>query len=316
MDRRQFLVGVASGSGLALAASTLSAAESPKALPKRPLGKTGVEVTVLGLGGFIGMKEVPSKQFDPVAMANAAIDAGIRYLDTAPGYNNGQSEKNYGEVLAHRRKEVFLATKTGERTYDGTIRSVEESLKRLRTDRVDLLQVHGARVKEDLADWGKPTGVYRALQKLRDEKVTRFIGVTGHESADVMCQAITQYEFDTILTTFNPTQKRRAFAEKVLPLAGQKQMGIIAMKVMGGALGSLALGNPLKNDGAAHHDDAQRQVRAEALIRYVIGLPISVAIVGFGSVDQMSTGVLAARDQTPFNDPERQRLEAHMNGLA
>ena len=111
------------------------------------------------------------------------FDLGITYFDTAPSYNKGQSETNYGPVVARRRKEVFLASKTGDRTYDGTMKSVEESLKRLQTDRLDLLQVHGTEKDEDVAAWGKPGGVLAAIRKLRDQQVTRFIGVTGHEDA-------------------------------------------------------------------------------------------------------------------------------------
>ena len=312
MDRREFLTTMAAAGSLALASEGPAAPSGPQPLPKRRLGRTGVDVTVLALGGFTGMKEPRSAKFDPVEMANAAIDAGIRYLDTAPSYGNGQSERNYGEVLARRRAEVFLATKTGQRTYDGAMREVEASLKRLRTDRLDLLQIHGTRADEDLAAWGKPGGVLKALEKLRDQKVTRFLGVTGHESADVMCQAITMYEFDTILTTFNPTPKRRPFLEKVLPLATRKQMGIIAMKVMGGMFGSLAIGNPLKNDGAAHHDDAPRQAEASMLVRYVLGLPITVANVGMSSLAQLRTNVAAARGPAPLDEPGRKRLEALM----
>lgn len=315
MDRREFLTTVGAAGGLALAARNAEAAGAAAPLPKRRLGKTGVEVTVLALGGFTGMKEPRTAKLDPVELANAAIDAGIRYLDTAPAYNNGQSERNYGEVLARRRAEVFLATKTGQRTYDGAMREVEASLKRLRTDRLDLLQIHATRADEDLAAWGKPNGVLRALQKLRDQKVTRFIGVTGHESAEMMCRAITMYEFDTILTTFNPMAKRRPFIEKVLPLATRKQMGIIAMKVMGGALGSLAIGNPIKNDGAPHHDDAAQQAEPGMLIRYVLGLPIAVANVGMSSLEQLRINVAAARDLKPLDERERKSLEARMAGL-
>ncbi len=230
MDRRRFLQGVAAAGGLACASRWEAAtAADARPLPTRRLGRTGVEVTVLGLGGFTGMKEPPSDQFDPVALANAAIDAGIHYFDTAPAYNNGQSERNYGEVLAHRRNEVFLATKTGQRTYDGAMKEFEASLQRLRTDHVDLLQIHNTHVGEDLAAWGKTDGVVKALEKLRNEKAARFIGVTGHESADVMCQAISMYDFDTVLTTFNPMPTRQAYAEKVLPLAIERRMGILAM---------------------------------------------------------------------------------------
>lgn len=314
MDRRCFLAGAVAASGLGWS-SRLISADDKRILPTRPLGKTGVRVTVLALGGYTGMKEPRSDKFDPVEMADAAIDAGIRYFDTAPSYGKGQSERNYGEVLAHRRSEVFLATKTGQRTYDGAMREFESSLKRLRTDHVDLLQIHGARASEDLASWGKPGGVFKAFEKLRDQKVTRFIGVTGHESADTMCQAITMYDFDTVLTTFNPTAKRREYAEKVLPLANRKQIGILAMKVMGGALGSLAIGNPIKNDGKPHHDDAAQQAAAGELIRYVLGLPITVAVVGMSSLEQLRINVAAAR-KAPLDEQQRKALETRMAAVA
>lgn len=310
--RRCFLARVAALSGAFACGPLLRAEQDTTALPTRPLGRTGERVTVLGLGGYTGMKEQRTSQFDPVEMANEAIDLGIHYFDTAASYGNGQSESNYGHVLAHRRNEVFLTTKTGQRSYDGAMREVEASLKRLQTDHVDLLQVHGVQINEDLTVWGKPNGVYTALCKLRAQKVTRFIGVTGHESAAVVCQAINRYPFDTVLTTFNPMATRRAYARDVLPLAQRKQMGIIAMKVMGGAFGSLVVGNPIKNDGKPNHDDAAHQATAEQLIRYVLGLPISLAIVGMSSLKQLRTNVAAAR-QPPLDANQRRKLEQFMN---
>ena len=100
MDRRSFLTGAVAASGLAWNSRQV-VADDNISLPTRPLGKTGVKVTVLALGGYTGMKEPRSDKFDPVEMADSAIDAGIRYFDTAPSYGNGQSERNYGEVLAH-----------------------------------------------------------------------------------------------------------------------------------------------------------------------------------------------------------------------
>jgi aryl-alcohol dehydrogenase-like predicted oxidoreductase len=284
-----------------------------RAIPKRTLGKTGVEVTVLILGGFPGMKDAPTAKFHPAELANAALDAGINYFDTAPAYGNGQSESNFGEVLATRRKEVFLATKTGSRSYDGAMRDVEASLKRLRTDHLDLLQIHGVSANEDFARWDKPDGVLKALYKLRDEKATRFIGVTGHESPESVRRAIGLFDFDTVLTTFNPTVKRRAYQELVLPLAAEKKMGILAMKVMGGGLGSLAGGNPIKNDGASNHDEALHQAEAGMLIRYVLGLPISAAVVGMASLEHLRINVAAARDVQPLSVEERKLLEKQMS---
>jgi len=282
------------------------------AIPRRPLGKTGVQVSALVLGGFVAMKEPPTAKFDPAELANAALDAGINYFDTAPAYGNGQSERNFGQVLATRRKEVFLATKTGSRSYEGAMRDVEASLKRLRTDHLDLLQVHGTKADEDFAKWDKPDGVLKALYKLRDEKVTRFIGVTGHESAEAMRRAIELFDFDTVLTTFNPTARRRPFQQLVIPAAHSKKMGILAMKVMGGGYGSLAIGNPIKNDGVSYHDEAPGQAEAELLIRYALGLPICAAVVGMGSVEQLRLNVAAVRDRPPLTAEQRKALEQRM----
>jgi len=319
MERRDFLKCLGSAAALG-AADALLAAEKPAApeapkrspLPTRILGKTGVRLSAMALGGVAGMQRPRSKDFDPAALAEAALDLGITYFDTAPAYNQGQSESNYGEVLARRRKEVFLATKTGERTYDGAMRSVEQSLQRLRTDHLDLLQIHGTSRTEDLAAWGKPGGVLTALRKLREQKVTRLIGVTGHESADVMRRAIEMYQFDTILTTFNPTARRRPFRDAVLPPAVEKKMGILAMKVMGGGFGSLASGNPVKNTGTWYHDETPQQADAKMLIRYALGLPISVAVIGMASVEQLRANVAAVRDFAPLDAAQRERLEKAM----
>ncbi len=282
-------------------------------VPRRMLGKTSVKVSALIIGGVVAMKEAPTAKFHPAELANAALDAGINYFDTAPSYGNGQSERNYGEVLATRRNEVFLATKTGNRSYDGAMREVEESLKRLRTGRLDLLQVHDTKAKEDFTKWDKPDGVLKALYKLRDEKVTRFIGVTGHESPEAMRRAIELFDFDTILTTFNPTLRRRPYQQLVLPLARKKKMGILAMKVMGGGYGSLAVGNPVRNDDVWYHDEAPRQSQAAGLIRYVLGLPISAAVVGMGSLEHLRINVAAVRDAGPLNKQQRKALEKHMS---
>ena len=317
MDRRAFLTSLAAAGSLTFTRLAHAAEAGPKTpagkIPKRRLGRTGVDVTVLALGGVAGMIRQRSDKFDPAELANTALDLGIKYFDTAPAYGNGRSEANYGRVIAHRRKEVFLATKTGQRDYDRAMREVEASLKRLQTDHVDLLQIHGAHSGDDFDAWGKPGGGVKALQKLRDQKVTRFIGVTGHESARAMCRAIGTYDFDTVLTTFNPTAKRRPFIQKVLPLANKKRMGIQAMKVMGGGLGSLAVGNPIKNDGVDRHDDARRQAKSGMLIRYALGLPITVAIVGMGSLEHLRANVRAVCGWAPLNDKQRKALEARMS---
>lgn len=283
-------------------------------IPGRLLGRTGVEVSVLALGGVVAMAEKPSGKFNPVELANAALDAGINYFDTCVSYGNGQSEINFGAVVSKRRKEIFLATKTDGRTYDDVMREVEASLKRLQTDHYDLLQIHSLTKDDDIKKWGDPdTGILKAYYKLRDEKVTRFIGFTGHESADLMLQAIEMYDFDTVLTTFNPVVRRRPFEKIALPAAQKKNMGILAMKVMGGGFGSLAEGNPIKNNPARwYYDQASKQTKASTLIQYVLGLPVTTAIVGMASVEQLQLNIAAARDMKPLTEKERSELEKLM----
>jgi aryl-alcohol dehydrogenase-like predicted oxidoreductase len=319
MNRREFLKSMAAVSVLGGRVATMPAAESDapdlstaQRMPQRALGKTGVTVSALALGGVIGMQLPPSEKHDPMAIAETALDLGITYFDTAPSYNNGQSESNYGPVLARRRREVFLAAKTGDRSHDGTMRSIEQSLKRLRTDHVDLIQIHGISAKEDLAAWDKPTGVLTALRALREQKVTRFIGVTGHESAERLRQAIEMYEFDTILTTLNPVSRRTAFRNELLRAANRKQMGVIAMKLMGGGNGCLVTGNPAMKVLQPYHDQTSHQVNAAALIRYALGLPISVAVIGVASVEQLKTNIRVAREMVPMQVAERRQLEEAM----
>ncbi len=318
MDRRKFIGTIAAASVAGSAginfnhdiSEDIKTGKTRSGIPKRILGRTGVEVPVIVLGGVAGMAMKPTKEFHPAELALAALNAGINYFDSAASYSNGQSELNYGEVVASRRKEIFLTSKTLERTYDGAMRDIEGSLRRLQTDHLDLYQVHSVTEKEDITLWGKPDGMLRAFHKLRDEKVIRFIGVTGHESAEAMNRAIDMYEFDTILTTFNPVPRRRPFREMVLQNALSKKMGIIAMKVMGGGGGALAAGNPPVNvNGNWYWDEASHQADPPILVRYVLGLPVSCATIGMKSLKELEINIKAARDMKPLTREEQINLE-------
>jgi aryl-alcohol dehydrogenase-like predicted oxidoreductase len=320
MNRREFLKSLAVACAAGVPAAKPRAAEISQGsssskdfkVPHRPLGKTGVMVSALGLGGVIGMQLAPSSYHDPVGIAEAALDLGITYFDTSPDYNDGQSETNYGRVLVRRRKEVFLATKTNSRTYDGTMRSLEQSLKRLQTDHVDLLQVHGVSGSEDVAAWGKPDGVMAAFEKLRDQKVIRFFGVTGHDNAAKLREAVETYELQTLLTTLNPVVRRQPFREDLLPTANRKQLGVIAMKVMGGGNGCLVTGNPLQKVLRPYHDQTAHQVTPPELLRYTLGLPVSVAIVGVASLEQLKSNIAIVKQMVPMTLAERKDLEQLM----
>jgi uncharacterized protein len=330
MDRRKFMGTIATMTVAGVAGLHMDIAEGAEnssglqkgAIPKRTLGKTGVEVSCLIIGGVSGMMAVPTKDFDPAELANAALDAGINYFDTAASYGNGQSEINYGKVVAKRRKEIFLSTKTDKRKYDGAMKEIETSLKRLQTDHLDLWNIHGVNPGEDMTLWDKPDGCLRAFYKMRDEKVIRFIGVTGHSDADTMNRAINMYQFDTVLTTYNPCPRRKPFRELVLPNAVKKNMGIINMKVMGGGGGALAIGNPSVTETGKefarknwYWDETPHQVEPSTLIRYCLGLPITCCVIGMKSLKELAINVAAAK-MKPLTREEQIQLEQLMIGAS
>jgi uncharacterized protein len=150
---------------------------------KRKLGKTGYSVSIFSLGGESAI-ERSSNPAEAEALINRALDLGVNYIDTAPAYGTGGSESNIGRVMAYRRKEIFLATKTGDRTFDGTMRQVEKSLTRLKTDYIDLYQLHDIQTKADLDQAFSAAGALRALEQLKSDGVIRFLGITGHKYPD------------------------------------------------------------------------------------------------------------------------------------
>ena len=170
--------------GVAVGAA-LRAEAKPAAgrMPTRVLGKTGVRVSILAMGG--GSRFLMYKEEDKALEAlNRAFDLGITYMDTAFGYGNGLSEERVGKVMKDRRKGIFLATKINKRKGDEAMKILEGSLKRLQTDQVDLIHIHDLKGADDLAAAEAKDGVLAVLRKLRDQKVTRFIGVTSHTDPD------------------------------------------------------------------------------------------------------------------------------------
>jgi aryl-alcohol dehydrogenase-like predicted oxidoreductase len=272
-------------------------------LPQRTLGRTGVKVSILGLGGVGFLTDWNDK--DAIAqLINDVIDSGINYFDTAHAYGDGKSEESLGLVMGTaRRKEVFLATKTGNRTYDGALKEVEESLKRLRTDYLDSIQVHGFGTNEqdDVAAIGRQDGVLPALFKLRDEKVVRFVSITGHPNSPKLKEAVSIYDFDTLLCFVNPKSECRWVDNELIPLAQQKQMGIIAMKAFGGGNPAGLVGNEVG------------KAPASLLLRYALSAPIAVAVPAMASRKELEQNLEVARSFTPMPDAEREVLIARIN---
>ena len=314
ISRRNFLKLAAAGAaGAALARLDLQAADfTPPAgkMPTRILGKTGAAVSLLALGGQSAMTDFPDDDL-AVRFVNDCIDSGISYLDTAAMYGRTDdprnSERRYGKAIGKRRNDVYLASKTLHRDADKAMRDIETSLKLLQTDRLDCLQIHCLMPTDDLARLGKPDGVYTLLRKLRDQKVIRFIGLTGHAGAACLKQAIEMYEFDTLLTTFNPTKERREYEDVLLPVARKQNLGLIAMKVMGGTpqydrKGVEGLPGVLVGEGPG-------KASPDTLLRYALSLPIHAATNGIYDHKQLRQNLETCYRFQPMGEPERRAVQ-------
>jgi uncharacterized protein len=316
LSRREFLERTA-GVGIATAAVAAEAAGS-EALPTRILGKTGARVSIIAFG--CGSRLLAYKTTDAAVRAlNVALDSGISYLDTAYGYGDGRSESWVGEVAKTRRKEFFLATKIEPRDGDTARRILEGSLKRLQTDQIDLIHVHALHGMDDLAKVEAKNGVLNALYKLRDEKVTRFVGMTSHYDPTVLRTAIERHDLDCVQMALNAAQQgmtsgsRRmvlnpamsaSFQQVALPAARKKNLGILAMKLMGQE--ELLGAGPGKSNAAT-------------LLQYTLSLPVDVAVVGMPSLAIIRRNAVWATSFTPM--PQQQMREfshrvAHYNKLA
>jgi len=267
---------------------------APTEMLVRPLGRTGHNVRIFSLGGQATLEQA-GKTEEATAIINRAIDLGVNYLDTSHVYGGGVSETYLGEVMATRRKEVFLATKTRERSYDGSMRALEGSLKRLRTDHIDLWQVHNVRTQEDLDQIFADDGAVKALEKARDEKIVRFLGITGHRDPLMLRKGIEQYPFDAILMALNAADRHSAsFIESLLPIAVGKNMAIIGMKIP-------ARGKIFRTGGITTMKDA---------MSYVLTLPVSTVIVGISTLAELEENVRIAKEFVPLEEAEMKKLEA------
>ncbi|MDJ0695640.1 aldo/keto reductase [Mastigocoleus sp. MO_188.B34] len=235
--RRNFLIAsVAVASGVVgcktLQENSSTNAAPPKIIPEKVLGKTGVKVPIFGLGGA-GQTPLSHKgqEKEAIALIERSLQLGIRYFDTAASY--GPSEDYLGKVLPSQRSSLFLASKTDKRDRDGAWRELERSLKRLKTDYLDLWQMHHVSFAEDLETIFSASGAAKAMEEAKEQKIIRFTGITGHHEPDVIAEGLRRYSFDTTLIPVNAADKfhPRPFLPVVLPVAQQKNVGVIAMKV-------------------------------------------------------------------------------------
>jgi uncharacterized protein len=331
-NRRAFLKG-STAAAAALAGSALTSAlpasadtrpgplpNNPRtqdAMPTRNLGRTGYKVGVFSLGGQAALER--PKNFDTaVPIINRALDLGVNYIDTSSIYGGPPrwSEQYVGQVMKTRRSEAFLATKTKERTREGSLRMIDKSLQLLHTDHVDLWQLHDIGTMKDInAIFGRG-GAMEALVEMQHQGVVRYLGITGHYRPDALIEAIRRHPFDCILMALNAADPHHySFQDQLLPLAVEKQMGIIGMKIPGrGRI--LSSWNPPPLDQQKHSWEGMvlaptpGTLTMKEAIGYTLSRPVSTIIIGCDSIAQLEENVGIAREFTPYNEQQLTAIAA------
>ncbi len=261
-------------------------------MQKRTLGKSGVEVTLMGLGGE-GILRTWGNESRAYDLINRALDLGINYCESARAYSG--SESYYGLALKERRKDIFLTSKSHARDKQGAQLHLEETLSNMRTDWLDLWQVHDVRTPDDLNVIFGPNGAIEAFDEAKRKGLVRHVGVTGHHDPKILMKAMALYDFDTVLMPVNPGEPSyNSFLTEALPLALSKNMGVIGMKVY-----FRGLAQRLPNYQSM-----------EPFLRYSLSHGVSTVVIGCDSIAQLNENVNFAEAFTPMTVEEQRGLEA------
>ena len=273
-NRRDF---VRTAAGASLAAASAAAA-SLGDIPKRKLGKTGLEVTILSLGGArIGNLPDEKPALDVVRRCH---ELGVNYFDTAAAGAYGLSQVRYGKALAEVNKSVLFGTKTRHRTWSQAEVDFNQSLSNLKRDWIDLYQVHNVMHQADIDAVFARNGLMEMIEKYKRDGKIRYVGFTGHMDPRVLAKMLDMYEWDTVLIPLSVTDGARkgfSFEQTTLPAAVKKGLGIIAMKTTG--VGALP------GEGVSS---------LEECLSYVWSLPVSTSILGCTTVEQVDADVRIA----------------------
>jgi aryl-alcohol dehydrogenase-like predicted oxidoreductase len=304
--RRDFLKQAAAGATLAALTEDVLAQTSPASasgLPTRVLGRTGQRVSILALGGWhIGAIKDDAES---IRLMQAALDEGITFFDNAWDYHDGRSEELMGRALAEggRRDKVFVMTKNCERDYEGSQRCLEDSLRRLRTDHVDLWQFHEM-VYDNDPDWVFEKGGIKAAVDARKAGKVRFIGFTGHKHPNIHLKMLGKpFDWDTAQMPINVMDAHyRSFQGQVVPVCLEKKVGVIGMKGYGGS----------SPEGIM----AKSGVAIADAYRYSLSQPVSAQVVGLMSLDQLQQAVALARGFTPMSAAEQAALRDRVRDVA
>ncbi len=289
-----------------------------KAMPTRNLGRTGHLVGLFSLGGQAAI-EKPNNEAVAVPIVERALDLGVNYLDTSARYGGEPrwSERYLGQVMKRRRAEAFLATKTHDRSRDGSLRLLEKSLELLQTDHVDLWQLHALDTLDDVERATAKDGAVQAMLRAREQGMVRFCGISGHSDPAVLMEAIRRFPFDTVLLAFNAADPHHLSFRKLLELAVEKEMGIIGMKIP--ARGRILRGfqpPPPEQQRGRIKADRPGTISIQEAMRYVLSFPVSTVIIGVDNLQQLEEDVAIARQFRPLSEAQLRALEARTREVA
>ena len=282
------------GVGRAAPPGDLAASRVPASIGMRAFGKTGVEVSILGLGGHaLGLVKLES---EAMRIVHESIDAGITFMDNAHEYHEGRSEEWMGKALKGRRDKVFLMTKVCTHGRDAKVAmaQLEESLKRLQTDHLDLWQIHEVVYDNDPELHYAKGGAVEAIEKAKKDGKTRFVGFTGHKHPDIHLDMLKRgYAFDAVQFPVNPFDAQyRSFQRDVLPEVNRLGMAAIGMKSLGGT------GEMIKK-GVLTVDEA---------LRYALSLPIATLVSGIDSLGVLRQNIDIVKNFKPMTESEMESL--------
>lgn len=311
MKRSDFLkatlaAGLASTSGACSGREKMSTDLSPGPISRRPLGRTGENLSIIGFGGIVVMDE---EQSHANAVVREAFEAGVNYFDVAPTY--GDAEIKLGPALEPFRKEAFLACKTAERDADGAARELEESLKRLRTDWFDLYQLHSLTTKEDIGKVFGPGGAMETFIKAREQGKVRFLGFSAH-SVEAALAAMERFDFDTVLFPLNfATWYKGGFGLQVVERAQARGMGILALKA--GARGKISQGTKKAFEKCWYEPLTDPEQIAKGYA-FTLSLPVTACLPP-GEEKLWRLALEAGRSFVPLTDTDRERLRTASGDL-
>ena len=337
LGRRGFLKtgGAAIAAGIATALPAMGDAAPPLStdasahavqamMPTRNLGRTGFKTGIFGLGGQ-GALEKHNNAAVAVPIIQRALELGVNYFDTSAIYGGPErwSEQYLGTALKGHRDQVWIATKTKERTRDAAMRNIEVSLELLNTDHVDSWQLHDVGIQQDVDQIFAKGGAIEALIAAKEQKIVRHLGVTGRFRPEALMECIRRFDFDTVLMGLNAADKYHySFAKELLPMAVEKQIGVIGMKVMArGRILSSWTPPPVEAQKKSWEGTGAIATRPGTLTKretmfYTLSLPISTAIIGCDSIEQVDECVRLAQEFTPLSEKQMTELAEKTEPIA